>query len=171
MKIRISRKLTCAQSRIALDDVYFTLFGIAAAAVNEFLHTVCYVDAAGELLLHALAGLLRRLAAALIDEHLLGDLICLGLILNEIDLELFLEEIRHRFLNEAVGYRLFGLVFIRGLGREAVCDQHKAVGNILKVYLALVFLIFADLLYVSVDGINKGAASRLLGRSAVFKPR
>ena len=171
MKISIARKLTCTQRRIALDDVYFALFRIAAAAVNKFLHAVCYVDAAGELFLHALASFLRRLAAALIYEHLLGNLIRLRLILNEIDLKLFLEEISHRLLNEAVGYRLFGLVFIRGLCREAVCDKHKAVGNILEVYLALVFLIFADLLYVSVDGINEGAASCLLGCAAVFKPR
>ena len=57
-----------------------------AAAVHEFLHTVGEVNIAGQLLFDIQTRLFRLFAAALVDQHLLGDLVCLGLVLDEVDL-------------------------------------------------------------------------------------
>ena len=42
----------------------------------------------------------RLFAAALVDQDLLGDLVRLGLVLDEVDLESLPEELGHRLLNE-----------------------------------------------------------------------
>ena len=170
LKLRVSGQLAGAQCGVALHDIDLPLFRVTAAAVHKFLDPVGDVDAAGELFLHALPGPFRRLPAALVDKHLLGDPVRLRLIFNEIDLQLLLEKLGHGRLDKAVGDRLLVLVFIGGLVGKAVGHQNEAVLHVLKLDGAFALLILADLFDIGVDGIGKGVFHRLVRRAAVFQP-
>ena len=84
LKLRVARELARAECGVALHDVYLAALRVAAAAVDKLLHAVRDIYAAGELLLHALPRALRRLAAALVYQHLVGYPVGLRLVLNEV---------------------------------------------------------------------------------------
>ena len=170
LKLRIARELAGAQGGIALHDVNLPAGDILGAAVHELLHPVGEIQIARELLFQVLAGLLRLLAAALVDEHLLENAVSLGLVLDKINLQLFLEKGGHGLLNEFVGDGLLRLVLIGGNGGKAVGNQNQAVLNVLKGDFTLVFLILSLLLDVCVDGGGKGAACGLFRRAAMLQP-
>ena len=170
LKFRVARELDRAHGGIALDDVKLALFCVAAAAVDEFLHTVGDVQIAGEFLLDGHAGALGGFAAALVDEHLLGDLVRLALVFNKIDLQTAAEKLRHGLLNELVVDGFFRLVFVGGLCGEAVCHQHEAVSHVLEGDLGLVFDVLAVLLQIGVDGVDEGVAHGLVRCAAVLQP-
>ena len=171
LELGVAGELAGAQGRVALDDVDLAPLGVAAAAVDELLDPVCDVDGAGELLLHPKAGALGRLAAALVDEDLVCDELRLRLVLQEVDLQLLLEKLRHGQLDEAVVDRLLGLVLVGGLGREAVRHQDQAVLHVLEADRRLVLLVAVRGAEVGVDGRDEGAPDRLVRRAAVFQPR
>ena len=54
---------------------------------------------------------------------------------------------------------------------EAVGHKHQAVLDVLPLNAALVFVVLALLLNVSIDGAGQSAAGCLLGRAAVLEPR
>ena len=80
-----------------------------------------------------------------------------------------LEKIGHSLVDKAVGYGLFGLVFVRGHSREAVYDQAQTVGDVAKGYLTLVFVVLALSLYILVQRVYERHLDRLVGRAAVLK--
>ncbi len=53
------------------------------------------------------------LTAPLVDQDLVGGAVGLGLVFDEVDLQLAPEKVRHRLLDELVGDGLFRLVFHR----------------------------------------------------------
>ena len=57
-----------------------------------------------------------------------------------------LEKIGHALINKFIGNRLFGLVFIGGLGGKGGRHQHQAILYVGKVDFALIFQVFATLL-------------------------
>ena len=121
--------------------------------------------------LDALARLLGILARALVDEHLLHDLIGGVFVLDQVGREAFLKEGRHGLLDKAVVDGLLGLVFVGRLGGEAVGHQHQAVLDVLPLNAAFVFVVLALLLDVGIDGAGQSAAGCLLGRTAILEPR
>ena len=90
--------------------------------------------------------------------------------LDEIDLQLLAEKLRHGLLDELVRNGLLCLVFVGGDGRKAVRDQDQAVLHVLKVDLALALLILTLLLDVGINGGGEGALGRLFRRAAVLQP-
>ena len=128
---------TAAQGRVALHDVELPAGHVLGAAVHELLHPVGDVHGAGQLLFDVQAGLFRGLPAALVDEHLLADLVCVEGVLDEIDLQLGAEELRHSLLDEFVVDGLFSLVLVAGLGGEVVGDQYQAILDVVEADLAL----------------------------------
>ena len=163
-------QLHAAQGAVALHDVDLPLVHVLGAAVHELLDPVGDVHRAGELLLHVQAGLLRLLPAALVQQHLLADLLCVKGVFNEVDLQVAAEELRHGLLDEFVGDGLLGLVLVAGLGGEVVADQHQAVLDIRPGDLALALLVLPLVPQVLVDGGDKGGLGRLLRRAAVLQP-
>ena len=163
-------QLHAAQGAVALHDVDLPLVHVLGAAVHELLDPVGDVHRAGELLLHVQAGLLRLLPAALVQQHLLADLLCVKGVFNEVDLQVAAEELRHGLLDEFVGDGLLGLVLVAGLGGEVVADQHQAVLDIRPGDLALALLVLPLVPQVLVDGGDKGGLGRLFGASAVLQP-
>ena len=121
--------------------------------------------------LDALARLFGVLARALVDEHLLHNLVGGVLVLDQVGREALLKEGRHGLLDKAVIDGLLGLVFVGRLGGETVGHQHQAVLDVLPLNAALVFVVFALLLNVGIDGAGQGAAGSLLGRASVLEPR
>ena len=97
-------------------------------------------------------GLFRRLTGALVDENLLGDLLSVEGVLNEVDFQLRTQELGHGLLHELVVDGLLGLVFVRGLSGEVVADQNQTVLYVIPGQLTLVFLVFAQLLDISING-------------------
>ena len=53
--------------------------------------------------------------AALVYHYLLGYFLCIVGVFGKVNFKSVAEKLVHRFVNEAVGYRLFGLVFIGSL--------------------------------------------------------
>ena len=90
--------------------------------------------------------------------------------LDEIDLQLLAEKLRHGLLDKFIRNGLLRLVLVGGDGRKAVRDQDQAVLHVLKVDFALALLILALLLDVGVDGGGEGALGRLFRRAAVLQP-
>ena len=80
------------------------------------------------------------------------------------------QKVGHRLLDEFVVDRLFGLVFIRCLGRQRRRYQNQAILHILETDLAFVFEIPPVLLQVSVDLRHKRRPHRFFGRTAMFQP-
>ena len=109
--------------------------------------------------------------ASLVDEHLIGNAVGLGLVFNKVYLQLFLEEIRHCLADEAVGDGFFRLVFVGCARGEAVRHKDQAVGNIREGDLALIFLILVGFFNVSVDRVNERGLGRGVRRAAVLEPR
>ncbi len=64
----------------------------------------------------AQAGLFGVLAALLVDQHLLADLLRLVRLFQKIHLQLVPEEVGHGLLDELVGDGLFRLVLVAGPG-------------------------------------------------------
>ncbi len=135
-------QLDAAQCGVALHDINFPLLHILGAAVHKFLDPVGDVNIAGELFLDIQPLLLRTFPAALVHQHLLGDLLRIEVVLDEVNLQIRPQELRHGLLHELVGDGFFRLVLVAGLGREVVGDEDQAVLNILPCDLAFVFLIF-----------------------------
>ena len=91
--------------------------------------------------------------------------------LDEIDLELGAEKLRHGLLDEFVGDGLLGLVLVAGTGGEAGRDVDQAVLHILEADGALALLIEVLVLQVFVDLVDKGGAHRVFRAAAVLQPR
>ena len=84
-----------------------------------------------------------------------------------------MQEFTEEMLSIPVMFRdcLPSLVFVGRLGGEAVGHQHQAVLDVLPFDAALVFVVLALLLNISIDGAGQSATGRLLGRAAVLEPR
>ena len=169
LKIRVSGKLTGAESRVTLHDEQLSFGGVPRAAVDKFLDPVCHVGLGLEGLFNVEPLLFRLFSRTLVYEHLLGDFFGLGAVLDKKNLKLMLEKVGHGLLDELVCYGFFGLIFIGRLGGEGGNDQHKALVHVLKGDFAFVFLILSGGFYIGVDLGNKGAFDRLFGGSAVFE--
>ena len=96
LKLRVARELDGAKGGIALDDIDLALRHILRAAVDELLHAVGDVKAAGQLLFDVQAGLFGRLAAPLVDEDLIGDAVSLLLVFDEVDVQIGRASCRER---------------------------------------------------------------------------
>ena len=81
------------------------------------------------------------------------------------------EELRHRILHEFIRDRLFCLVLIGGLRREAVCHQHQTVRHVLKRDLRFRLRVFVRRLEIRVDRVDERVFGRLLRRTAILEPR
>ena len=92
-------------------------------------------------LFDALAGLFGVLAALLVHQHLLADLLGLLRLFKEVDLQVMLEEISHGLRDELVRDGFLGLVLVAGTGGEAGRDVNQAVLHILEADGALALLI------------------------------
>ena len=171
LELGITRGANGACCRVALYDVDLATVLVLGAAVDELLHAVGHVGLLLQVGLDALTRLLGILARALVDEHLLHDLIGGVLVLDQVGREALLKEGGHGLLNKAVVDGLLGLVLVGRLGREAVGHQHQAVLDVLPLNAALVFVVLALLLYVGIDCAGQSTAGRFLGRAAVFEPR
>ena len=171
LELGIARRTDGACCRVALYDVDLATVLIFGAAVDELLHAVGHVGLLLQVGFDALARLLGILARALVDEYLLHDLVGGVLVLDQVGREALFKEGRHSLLDKAVVDGLFSLVFIGRLGGEAVGHQHQTVLDILPLNAALVFVVLALLLNVSIDGTGQSAAGGLLGRTAVLEPR
>ena len=89
--------------------------------------------------------------------------------LGKINLEIVLEKIGQRVLDEDVGNGLLRLVLVGGLRGKAVDDEDEAVLDVGKADLALIFLVCAHRLEILVRRIDKRGAHRLIGRAAVLE--
>ena len=171
LELGIARGANGACCRVALYDVDLAAALVLGAAVDELLHAVGHVGLLLQVCFDALARLFGVLARALVDEHLLHDLVGGIFVLDQVGREALLKECRHGLLDKAVIDGLLGLVLVGRLGGEAVGHQHQAVLDVLPLNAALVFVVFALLLNVGIDGAGQSATSRLLGRAAVLEPR
>ena len=79
------------------------------------------------------------------------------------------EKVGHSFGDEGIGYRLLGLVLVARTGRVGIYDEHKAVLDIAKGYLALVFGILSVIFEISVKRLDKCASGSLVRRAAVLE--
>ena len=171
LELGIARGADGACCRVALYDVDLATVLIFGAAVDELLHAVGHVGLLLQVGLDALTRLLGVLARALVDEHLLHDLVGGVFVLDQVSREAFLKEGRHSLLDKAVVDGLLSLVFVGRLGGEAVGHQHQAVLDVLPFDAALVFVVLALLLNVGIDGAGQSTTGGLLGRTAVLEPR
>ena len=146
LKLTVPGQLNAAQGRVALHDIELPSAGIPSAAIHELGHPVGDIHGAGELLLDVEAGLLGVLPGPLVDQYLVGDLLGVDGVLDEIDAQLFFQEVGHGLLDKFVVDGLLGLVLIGGLGGEIVGDQDQRILNILEGDLALVLIVLALLL-------------------------
>ena len=124
LELGIARGANGACCRVALYDVNLATALVLGAAVDELLHAVGHVGLLLQVGLDALARLLGILARALVDEHLLHDLVGGVLVLDQVGRETLLKESRHGLLDKAVVDGLLGLVLVGRLGGEAVGHQH-----------------------------------------------
>ena len=134
------------------------------------MHAVGHIGLLLQVGFDALARLFGILARALVDEHLLHDLIGGVLVLDQVGREALLKEGSHGLLDKAVVDGLLGLVFVGRLGGEAVGHQHQTVLDVLPLNAALVFVVLALLLDVGIDGASQSATSRFLRRATVLEP-
>ena len=170
LELGIARGADGACCRVALYDVDLATALVLGAAVDELLHAVGHVGLLLQVGLNALAGLFGVLARALVDEHLLHDLVGGVFVLDQIGREALLKECRHRLLDKAVIDGLLSLVFVGRLGGEAVGHQHQTVLDVLPLNAALVFVVLALLLDVGIDGAGQSTTGGLFGRTAVLEP-
>ena len=168
--LRVPAELDAAQGGIALHDINFPLLHILGAAVHEFLDPVGDVNIAGEFFLDIQPLLLRAFPAALVHQHLLGDLLRVEMVLDEINFQIRPQEFRHGLLHELVGDGFFRLVLVTGLGGEVVGDKDQAVLNILPCDLAFIFLIFVLIPQVLIYCGDKSAFCCLFRRAAMLQP-
>ena len=124
LELGIARGANGACCRVALYDVDLAAALVLGAAVDELLHAVGHVGLLLQVGLDALTCLLGVLARALVDEHLLHDLVGGIFVLDQVGREALLKECRHGLLDKAVIDGLLGLVFVGRLGGEAVGHQH-----------------------------------------------
>ena len=171
LELGIARGADGACCRVALYDVDLATALVLGAAVDELLHAVGHVGLLLQIGLDALARLLGVLARALVDEHLLHDLVGSVFVLDQVGREALLKEGGHGLLDKAVIDSLLGLVFVGRLGGEAVGHQYQAVLDVLPLNAGLVFVVLALLLNIGIDGAGQSAARGLLGRAAVLEPR
>ena len=171
LELGIARGANGACCRVALYDVDLAAALVLGAAVDELLHAVGHVGLLLQVGFDALTRLLGVLARALVDEHLLHDLVGGVLVLDQVGREALLKEGSHGLLDKAVIDGLLGLVFVGRLGGEAVGHKHQAVLDVLPFNAALVFVVLALLLNVGIDGAGQSTAGGLLGRTAVLEPR
>ena len=150
LELCVASQLAGTQRRVTLHDVDFPLVYILRAAVHKLFHPVGKVDGACQFLFQVQSGLFCILAAALVDQHLFGNLDCLVGIFDEVDLHLPFEEIIHRLIDKFIGDCFFCLVFIGGLGGEGRRNQYQTVLHILKGNLAFILEVLAVLLEIAV---------------------
>ena len=171
LELGVARRADGACCRVALYDVDLATVFVLGTAIDELLHAVGHVGLLLQVGFDALAGLLGVLTRALVDEHLLHNLVGGVFVLDQIGRETLLKEGGHGLLDKAVIDSLLGLVFVGRLGGEAVGHQHQAVLDILPLNAALVFVVLALILDVGIDGAGQSAAGGLFGRAAVLEPR
>ena len=171
LELGVPAQLHRAQSRVALHNVELPAGNVLGAAVHELLHPVGDVHRPGQALaLDGQAGLLPGLPAALAHQDLPGGLLHgLGVFQQE-NLQVFPEEIGHALLDKPVVHRLFGLVFIGGLGGEVVGDEDEGLLDVGPGDLGLVFVVLAVLLQPSVHGREEGRAHGLFRGASVLQP-
>ena len=87
--------------------------------------------------------LVRVLAAALVDQDLIGKGFCLLGVFGEVEIELLADKVLQRLVNKGVGDRLFCLILIGGHGGKAVDHKEQAIPNVLKdnTFFALLSLL------------------------------
>ena len=171
LELGVPAQLHGAEGGVALHDVQLPAGDIFGAAVHELLHPVGDVHAAGQALaLDGQAGLFPGLAAALADEDLPGGFLGGLGVLDEENLQVFPEKVRHALLNEAVVDGLFGLVLVRGLGGEVVGDEDEGLLDVGPGDLGFGLVVFAVLLEPPVHGGEEGRAHGLFGGAAVLQP-
>ena len=168
--VGVPGQLHAAQGGVALHNIDFPAFHILRPAIHELLDPVGDVHAAGEFFLDVQPGLLGLFPAALVQQHLLGDLLRVKMVLNKVDLQIGPQKLRHGLLHELVGDGLFGLVLIGGLGGEVAADQDEAVLHVGPGDLALVFLILPLFPEILVNGGHKGGFRGLFRAAAVLQP-
>ena len=120
LELGIARGADGACCRVALYDVDLATALVLGAAVDELLHAVGHVGLLLQVGLDALARLFGVLTRALVDEHLLHNLIGGVLVLDQVGREALLKEGRHGLLDKAVIDGLLSLVLVGRLGGEAV---------------------------------------------------
>ena len=125
----------------------------------------------GKRLFDALTRFFSVLAALLVYQHLLAELLCLVRLFQKIHFQIVLEEIGHGLRNELIGDGLFGLVLVAGTGGKAGGHIHQTVLHVLKADGALAFFVQVLFLQVLVDLVHKGGAHRVLRAAAVLQPR
>ena len=170
LELGIARRANGARCRVALDDVDFAAAFVFRSAVDELLHAVGHVGFLLQIGFDALARFFRVLAALLVHQHLLADLLGLLRLFKEVDLQVMLEEISHGLRDELVRDGLLGLVLVAGTGGEAGRDVDQAVLHILEADGTLALLIEVLVLQVFVDLIDKSRTDGVLWAAAVLQP-
>ena len=125
----------------------------------------------GERLFDALARFFRVLAALLVHQHLLADLLGLLRLFQKIHFQIMLEEVGHSLRDKFIGDGLFGLVFVAGTGGKAGGHIHQTVLHVLKADGALTFFVQILFLQILVDLVDKGGAHCVLRAATVLQPR
>ena len=169
LKIRLSRLFARTESRVALHDIQFAFFSIAASAIDELFNTVTHVYFARQLLFEFDAAFFRIFTGTLVYEDLFNYFIRFGFVFNKEYFKLMTQKFGHSVLNKLVRYRLFRLVFIRSLCRIGVRYKNKTVRHVLKRYASLVFIVLVILLNIRINTEHKCVSYRLVGRTAVFE--
>ena len=169
LELRVPALLDRAQCGVALHDVDLLAAHVLGAAGHELLHTVGDIDGAGQILLGGDAGALRRFPAPLVHQYLLCDADGVVGVLDKIDLQVGLEELRHGLLDEFIGDGLLGLVLIAGLGGEVGAHQHQTVLDIAPGDLGLILVVLIILPQPAVDGADKSGTGGLLRTAAVLQ--
>ena len=119
----------------------------------------------------ALARFFRVLAALLVHQHLLADLLGLLRLFQKIHFQIMLEEVGHSLRDKFIGDGLFGLILVAGTGGKAGGYIHQTVLHVLKADGALALFVQVLFLQVLVDLVDKGGAHCVLRAAAVLQPR
>ena len=169
MKFGITSELDGCHRGVALYDIKLAALGILGTAGYEFFYAVCHVCLCGELLFDVETCAFCVFAAALVDEDLVCDLFRISRVFNEIIFDMFFQIIGESGCDEFIVDGFFRLVFIRNLRGKAVDDENETVLNVLEGDLAFVFIIFAVVFQIFVDGINKRGLRCLFGGTAMLE--
>ncbi len=87
---------------VALDDVQFALRGFLLSQSTNLATRLVTSVPPDSFLRILMRSFLRAFARALVDEHLFGDLVRLGLVLDEINLQVAAQQLGHGLLDELV---------------------------------------------------------------------
>ena len=111
------------------------------------------------------------LAALLVHQHLLADLLGFLRLFQKIHFQIMLEEVGHGLRDKFIGDGLFCLVLVAGAGGKAGGYIHQTVLHVLKADGALALFVQILFLQVLVDLVDKGGAHRVFRAAAVLQPR